>query len=82
MVGKLFDLVFGCSHNNYSFPRTSRAGQRRSSAAAVTGTYVVCLECGREFAYDWHEMRVISNPEKRNSRLVEAAESCAANKAA
>ena len=82
MVGKLFDLLFGCSHNNYSFPRTSRAGQRRSHAAAVTGTYVVCLDCGKEFAYDWREMRMISNPAKLHSRLVEPAESYAGNKAA
>jgi len=22
------------------------------------GTYVVCLDCGQEFRYDWKEMRV------------------------
>jgi hypothetical protein len=22
------------------------------------GTYVVCLDCGKEFAYDWRTMRV------------------------
>ena len=26
---------------------------------SVTGTYVVCLECGKEFPYDWHEMKVV-----------------------
>jgi hypothetical protein len=25
------------------------------------GTYVVCLDCGKEFDYDWQEMR-IGNP--------------------
>ncbi len=22
------------------------------------GTYVVCLDCGKEFRYDWNEMRL------------------------
>jgi hypothetical protein len=22
------------------------------------GTYVVCLDCGQEFRYDWKEMRI------------------------
>jgi hypothetical protein len=60
----LFDLVFGCSHKHCSFPITVRGKLRRSEAASVTGTYVVCLDCGKEFAYDWQEMRVIrSEPE-------------------
>ncbi len=25
----------------------------------MTGLYVVCLECGKEFAYSWEEMKVI-----------------------
>ena len=55
----LVDLFFGCWHKNYSFPITAR-GSRRSKAASVTGTYVVCLDCGKEFPYDWHEMKVVS----------------------
>ena len=55
----LFDLVFGCSHKNCSFPITLRGQLRRSEAASVTGTYVVCLDCGKEFPYDWNEMRLI-----------------------
>jgi phage terminase large subunit GpA-like protein len=23
--------------------------------------YVVCVKCGREFAYDWDEMRIVTN---------------------
>jgi hypothetical protein len=37
-------------------------GRRNATAAAqdaaYRGTYVVCLECGAEFAYDWTTMRV------------------------
>ncbi|HZP22803.1 MAG TPA: hypothetical protein VFB04_05110 [Terriglobales bacterium] len=58
---KLFDMVFGCSHKRCSFPITVRGKQRRSPAASVTGTYVVCLDCGQEFAYDWNEMKIISS---------------------
>ncbi len=61
---KLFDMVFGCSHKRCSFPITVRGKQRRTPAASLTGTYVVCLDCGQEFAYDWNEMKLV-NP--RNS---------------
>jgi hypothetical protein len=57
----LFDLVFGCSHRHCSFPITVRDKLRRSEAASVTGTYVVCLDCGKEFPYDWNEMRLVSS---------------------
>jgi hypothetical protein len=60
MLGKLIEGVFGCWHSHYSFPITVRRGSRRSGAASLTGTYVVCLDCGREFPYDWKEMKVIS----------------------
>lgn len=53
------DMLFGCSHKKLSFPITVRGVRRRSPAASVTGTYVVCLECGQEFPYDWKEMRVL-----------------------
>ena len=63
MFSNLVDALFGCWHKNYSFPITTRRGQRRSPAASVTGTYVVCLDCGKEFAYDWQEMKVVSHAE-------------------
>ena len=58
--GETWDALFGCWHKNMSFPLSARQGQRRSQAATQTGTYVVCLDCGREFAYDWKTMRVVS----------------------
>ncbi len=63
MVSAFLELFFGCLHKRYSFPITPKAGQRRG-AAAVTGTYIVCLDCGKEFPYDWQEMRVVSHPKK------------------
>ena len=57
------DALFGCSHKKLSFPITVRGARRRNTqAAAITGTYVVCLDCGHEFPYDWNEMRVVSRP--------------------
>ena len=61
----LFDIVFGCSHKRCSFPMTTR-GKRRSPAAAVTGTYVVCLNCGKEFPYDWKTMKMVRNKDMRS----------------
>jgi len=56
----LFDLVFGCWHKRCTFPITVRGKLRRSAAgASVTGTYVVCLDCGREFPYDWSQMKML-----------------------
>jgi hypothetical protein len=69
MVGKLFDAVFGCWHSHYSFPITVRSGSRRSQAASLTGTYVVCLDCGKEFPYDWKEMKVIGTRSEQRHYL-------------
>jgi hypothetical protein len=77
-MASLFDVLFGCCHKNFSFPITKRPGQRLSPAAQLTGTYVACLDCGKEFPYDWHEMKVIeSNPSKSKALAANAAESFA-----
>lgn len=53
----LFDVLLGCSHKRCSFPLTVSGNLRRRAAASVTGTYVVCLDCGQEFPYDWNKMK-------------------------
>jgi hypothetical protein len=76
MVAKVIDLLFGCRHPRYSFPVTVRGAARRPQAALLTGTYVACLDCGREFPYDWQEMKVISSSaEKRHYIAAVAAKS-------
>ncbi len=60
MITRLLDAVFGCWHSRYSFPITVRKNSNRG-ANPLTGTYVVCLDCGKELPYDWREMKVISN---------------------
>jgi len=61
MIGWLFDLIFGCMHENYSWPQ----GKHRR--------HVTCLECGREFEYDWDEMKIVS-PREQRRRAKEAVE--------
>ncbi len=61
MFSKLLDAMFGCRHARYSFPITVRAGSRRTPPAQRIGTYVACLDCGKEFRYDWHEMRIVGS---------------------
>jgi len=74
MFAKLVDVLFGCRHARYSFPVTIRGVKaRRLEAAALTGTYVVCLDCGREFPYDWQGMTIITSPERHRERLAQLA---------
>jgi hypothetical protein len=68
MFSRLMDAVFGCWHSRYSFPMTVRAGARRNQPAARVGTYVVCLDCGKELAYDWQHMRVMDARPREASR--------------
>jgi hypothetical protein len=56
----LFDMLFGCWHRNYSFPISAKGHARVPDAARATGMYVVCLDCGKEFPYDWHRMKVLA----------------------
>jgi hypothetical protein len=51
MLSSVFEGLFGCSHRRTTFPITPK---RPTSWA---GAYVTCLDCGKEFAYNWNEMR-------------------------
>ena len=74
MFAKFVEAFLGCRHARYSFPVTIRGAKaRRPEAAALTGTYVACLGCGKEFPYDWQEMKVITSPERHRERLAELA---------
>ena len=50
MLQSILNAMFGCTHQRTTFPQTP--GRNR------TATYVVCLDCGKEFAYNWTEMRL------------------------
>ena len=58
MVQFLFDMLFGCPHRRTTFPLTQRKNALPASGIARFGTYVACLDCGKELSYDWNEMRV------------------------
>ena len=73
MFVKVLEAIFGCHHPRYSFPVTIRGAARRTQAASLTGTYVACLECGKEFPYDWQEMKVITSPQRHGERVAALA---------
>jgi hypothetical protein len=57
----LFEALFGCSHKRTTFPITpTRRSQVSSDGQRKKATYVVCLDCGKEFDYNWKEMRLES----------------------
>ena len=60
MLNSIFNSLFGCSHQRTTFPITpGRKNAGFSAPGAIrTGTYVACLACGKEFAYDWESMRI------------------------
>lgn len=81
-MANLLNVLFGCWHNHCSFPITAKrmSGGRRPLAAQATGTYIVCLDCGKEFPYDWNEMRMLSPSAQKKlarSRSLEPGESFA-----
>ena len=63
MLASLFNSMFGCSHQRTTFPLTP--SRKMATATHRHGTYVVCLECGQEFRYDWKQMRVGELVEQR-----------------
>jgi hypothetical protein len=77
MIARVFDAVFGCRHSQYSFPMTIRGARRNSSAAAATGTYVVCIECGKEMPYDWQSMKVVSGEQMASAHATLATKEAA-----
>jgi hypothetical protein len=56
MLNSVFDSLFGCSHRRTTFPITPKRPSAR------VGAYVSCLDCGKEFAYNWNEMRMEQTP--------------------
>jgi hypothetical protein len=73
MIRKFVNSVFGCRHSHYSFPLSVRRSAARPAAAALTGTYVACLDCGKEFGYDLEEMKLITSPQAHQHHLAQLA---------
>lgn len=68
-MNSLLDFLFGCAHARITFPMTPVNRKTRRPAGE---TYIVCLECGAEFTYDWDEMRVRPEPPRGETLEVEA----------
>jgi hypothetical protein len=74
MIQSFLNKMLGCSHHRTTFPLTpSRKGG--APQATRNGTYIVCLDCGQEFDYNWSEMRM---GEPVTSRVVTPAARAAA----
>ena len=54
MIDTLLNLVFRCAHRRLTRPVTPVP---RGDSSHI-GTYVVCLDCGKQFSYDPKEMRL------------------------
>ena len=57
-MSRLVDALFGCPHKHCTFPITAKSGQPRANGQMNAGTYIVCLDCGKEIGYDWKQMKV------------------------
>lgn len=66
----LLSLVGICSHQRTTFPLTPIQRVNSRAYLRAVNPYVVCLDCGKEFAYDWDRM-------KRGEEIVAYRPSCA-----
>lgn len=66
VLESLVQYLFGCPHRKTTFPLTCE-DTSDGGAARRRATYVSCLECGAELAYDWEQMRV--GPPRRGSHF-------------
>lgn len=75
MLQSLLNSLFGCSHQRTTFPLTpGRKNGYAAPGASRKGTYVVCLDCGKEFAYNWETMRVGVTLPSNTDRLAPVAD--------
>ena len=66
MLEKVLQLLFiACRHRRTSQPFSAGTAVATSPSApwgpvgAGASHYVVCLECGTKFTYDWDQMRIV-----------------------
>jgi len=52
MIKALINVLFECRHRHTTFPLTP-AGKTKNQPGE---TYVVCLDCCKQFRYDWEHM--------------------------
>jgi hypothetical protein len=54
MIDSLLNLLFRCPHRRLTRPITPMHKPNTPQGE----TYVVCLDCGKQFTYDWEHMHV------------------------
>ncbi len=66
MLEKVLQLLFiACAHRKLSKPFTAESDNCYKTADWMPvgnggpSHYVVCLDCGKKFGYDWQTMRVV-----------------------
>ncbi len=66
MVERLLQILhIACSHRNTTKPfaaataSDSHANGDWENVGSGPGHYVVCLDCGKKFAYDWANMHIV-----------------------
>jgi len=66
MVNKLLQIFsLACRHNKTTQPFTASVASKTTkgsdweSVGSGPSHYVVCLDCGKKFAYDWQNMRML-----------------------
>jgi predicted transcriptional regulator len=59
-------LRFSCRHRHISQPFSAEMGTSDASSvdwnpvqSVKAGHYIVCLDCGKHFSYDWSKMRIV-----------------------
>lgn len=52
-------MIDGCTHVHMSFPITRGGKDKKIKDESSPKTYVVCLDCGKEIAYNWNEMKLM-----------------------
>ena len=60
MIDSLLNTLLFCAHRRTTFPMTSRPPHASSTVPIGKRTYVICLDCGKEFSYNWEEMRIVA----------------------
>lgn len=76
MLAALWNFLFGCNHKRTTFPQSRRSnGNARGRAFNHFDTYVACLDCGKEFAYSWDEMKIVGPPRAAGNTVPERVES-------
>jgi hypothetical protein len=68
MLEKVLQLLsISCKHKKTSQPFATASTAKRASSnspwdpiAPAGKHYVVCLDCGKQFDYDWKRMKIVS----------------------